>query len=64
MSQGGLSHDRTWLPVLSLASFVASRGLLELEEGAGGAEGRHGLVGNAEGEAGGGVDAGVAEVKS
>lgn len=56
--------DNARLSSLSLASFVTSRGLLKLQEGASGAEGRHGLVGNAEGQAGRGVDAGVAEVKS
>lgn len=61
---GGLSHDHVWLPVLSLASFIASRGLLELKEGAAGAKGRHGLVGDAKGQASRGVYAGVAEVKS
>lgn len=64
MSQVGCRTTSPGSHILSLASFVTSRGLLELEEGPASAEGRHGLVGHAEGQAGGGVDAGVAKVKS
>lgn len=50
--------------VLSLAPFITSRGFLELEKGHCRAEARSRLVRHAKGQACGGVDAGVAEVKA
>lgn len=49
---------------LSLAPLVTSRGFLELKQGPSRAEARCGLVGDAEGQAGRGVDARVTEVEA
>lgn len=50
--------------LLSLAPFITGGGLLELQQGPRHAEAHGGLVGHAEGQAGRGVEAGVAEVEA